>query len=43
MFGMRAANLRCWVLGYDRDAKHEAPLWRPRHGLEDDDGVLLSF
>ncbi len=43
MVGMRSATLRRWLLGYDHDAKHEDPLWRPQYAPDDDDGVLLGF
>lgn len=43
MVGMRPATLRRWLLGYDHDAKHERPLWRPQYEVSDDDGVLLGF
>lgn len=43
MVGMRPATLRRWLMGYDHDAKHEAPLWRPQYDPADDDGVLLGF
>lgn len=43
MVGMRAGTLRRWLLGYDHDAKHEDPLWRPQYDPNEDDGVLLGF
>jgi uncharacterized protein (DUF433 family) len=44
MVGMRAGTLRRWLLGYNHDAKHEHPLWRPQYDTSDlDDGVLLGF
>ncbi|RXD01709.1 DUF433 domain-containing protein [Sphingomonas sp. UV9] len=43
MVGMRPATLRRWLMGYDHDAKHEDPLWRPQYDPADDDGVLLGF
>jgi uncharacterized protein (DUF433 family) len=44
MVGMRPATLRRWLMGYDHDAKHEDPLWRPQYDpADEDDGVLLGF
>lgn len=43
MVGMQPTTLRRWLLGYDHDAKHEAPLWRPQYDPGDDAGVLLGF
>lgn len=43
MVGMRPGTLRRWLLGYDHDAKREAPLWRPQYEPTGDDGVLLGF
>ena len=42
MVGMRPTTLRRWLLGYLHDAKHEEPLWRPQHDVQDD-AVLLGF
>jgi uncharacterized protein (DUF433 family) len=43
MVGMRPGTLRRWLLGYEHDAKCEAPLWQPQYDPSEDDGVLLGF
>ena len=43
MVGMRPGTLRRWLVGYDHDAKHEAPLWHPQYDPADEDGMLLGF
>lgn len=42
MVGMTPVTLKRWVLGYEHDEKHEAPLWSPQH-VPNEDGVFLGF